>query len=174
MMDEIIDIVNENNEVVGRERRSLAHSRGLTHRSVQVVLFDSEGRMFLQKRSASKEVCPLRWDLSAAEHLRAGEDYFRAAMRSLAEELGIHTKVTRIRDAHLQKYEYDEGRTKDYEFVELYRGLYDGEIHVNKSEIASAEFLETAEVNGLVKQSRSNFTPWFLDEWKYLQEYELV
>ena len=37
----------------------------------------------------SKTVCPGRWDVSAAEHVTAGETYSAAAVRGLAEELGI-------------------------------------------------------------------------------------
>jgi isopentenyldiphosphate isomerase len=42
--------------------------------AVYVFVFDTKGRLLIQRRSADKKIGPSQWDLSAAEHLSAGED----------------------------------------------------------------------------------------------------
>src|SRR6266446_2861813 len=51
MNDEIFDVVNESDEVIGQERRSEVHRLGLQHRAVHVLVFNARGEVFLQKRS---------------------------------------------------------------------------------------------------------------------------
>lgn len=47
--------------------------------AVYVFVFDSKGRLLIQKRSANKKIGPNQWDLSVAEHLSAGERSARAS-----------------------------------------------------------------------------------------------
>ena len=53
--DEIFDVVNERDEVIGRATRSEVHERGLLHRAVHIFVFNSRGELFIQKRSMSKD-----------------------------------------------------------------------------------------------------------------------
>ena len=48
---ELLDVVNENNQVIGIERRSVVHARGLRHRAVYCVVTDDTGQILLQQRS---------------------------------------------------------------------------------------------------------------------------
>ena len=54
MSEEIFDIVNERDEVVGQAPRKEVHARGLWHRAVHVLVFNTRGEVFLQKRSIKK------------------------------------------------------------------------------------------------------------------------
>ena len=45
---EWFDVVNERDEVIGRELRQNVHARGLWHRAVHVLVFDGAGRVFVQ------------------------------------------------------------------------------------------------------------------------------
>ena len=86
--DEIFDVVNDNDEVIGQLARRIVHRDGHEHRAVHVLVFDSRGRIFLQKRSMTKDTFPGAWDSSASGHLESGEDYAACAARELREELG--------------------------------------------------------------------------------------
>ena len=87
--DEIFDVVNEQDEVIGRETRSEVHRLGLKHRSIHVLVFNSRGEIFLQKRSMQKDRQPGLWDSSASGHVDSGETYDACAVRELREELGL-------------------------------------------------------------------------------------
>ncbi|MCE7861474.1 MAG: NUDIX hydrolase, partial [Chloroflexi bacterium CFX2] len=54
MSDEQLDVVNDKDEVIGQASRSDVHRRGLQHRGVHVFLFDAQGEMLIQKRSADR------------------------------------------------------------------------------------------------------------------------
>ena len=49
--EEQFDIVDDNNHVIGREKRSIVHKTGLTHRAVYCFVFDRFGNLLMQQRS---------------------------------------------------------------------------------------------------------------------------
>src|SRR5215469_2474992 len=116
MSDEIFDIVNERDEVIGQKARRLVHRDGDKHRAVHVLVFNSRGEIFLQKRSMKKDTFPGAWDSSASGHLDTGEDYDSCAVRELREELGFETPRPPER---LLRIEACEGT--GMEFVWVYR-----------------------------------------------------
>jgi len=89
MNEEIFDVVNERDEVIGQQCRSEVHRLGLQHRAVHVLIFNRRGEVFLQKRSMTKDTFPGAWDSSASGHLDHGESYDACAVRELREELGL-------------------------------------------------------------------------------------
>ena len=75
MSEEIFDVVNERDEVIDRAPRREVHARKLWHRAIHVLVFNSRGEVFLQKRSMSKDTAAGLWDSSSSSHLDSGEDY---------------------------------------------------------------------------------------------------
>src|SRR5690242_13556100 len=92
MAEEIFDVVNERDEVVGRATRADVHRKRLLHRAVHVLVFNKQGEVFLQKRSMKKDTAKGLWDSSASGHLDHGEDYDPCAVRELREEIGLELK----------------------------------------------------------------------------------
>ena len=85
--DEFVDVVNENNEVIGRELKSVCHEKGILHRGAIIFVFKDESRreVLLQKRSLNKSLSPGLWGISGG-HVDSGESYEVAAKRELSEE----------------------------------------------------------------------------------------
>src|SRR5882762_3903686 len=94
MAEEIFDVVNERDEVIGKRPRSEVHSLGLMHRATHVLVFNKRGQIFLQKRSMKKDRQPGLWDSSVSGHVDAGEDYDTCAVRELREEIGLQVSST--------------------------------------------------------------------------------
>jgi len=70
--NEIFDIVNEEDRVIGQTTRGEAHGNPkLMHRSIGVVIFNSKGEIFLQQRSATKDTDPLKWTISCSGHVES-------------------------------------------------------------------------------------------------------
>lgn len=88
-MDKKIDIVNENDEVVGQCSLVEKHEHGYITRNVAVFIQDSDGKFIISKRALTKSVEPGLYDVSVCGHVDAGENYMTAALRELEEELGI-------------------------------------------------------------------------------------
>ena len=97
MSEEIFDVVNERDEVIDARPRSEVHRLGLRHRAIHVLVFNSHGETFLQKRSMTKDREPGKWDSSSSGHVDSGEDYDACAVRELREEIGLITTVSRRR-----------------------------------------------------------------------------
>src|SRR5215472_4698973 len=89
MPEDIFDVVNDRDEVIDRKPRSEVHRLGLMHRATHILVFNSRGQVFLQKRSMKKDRQPGLWDSSASGHLNSGEAYDACALRELQEELGL-------------------------------------------------------------------------------------
>ena len=106
--EEILDIVNANDKVIGKAPRSHVHDSKLWHRGIHIILFDSHGRMILQKRKVSADKSPGKYDLSVSGHLSSGEKYDETAFRELYEELGLRLDtLERIIRLRLEYGEYD-------------------------------------------------------------------
>src|SRR6266403_4721632 len=93
MAEEIFDVVNERDEVIGKRPRSEVHRLGLMHRATHVLVFNKRGQVFLQKRSVKKDRQPGLWDSSASGHVDSGENYDACVVRELQEELGLELRA---------------------------------------------------------------------------------
>ena len=63
MNEDIFDVVNDDDEIIGRELRSVVHARELLHRAVHVLVYNAAGQLFLQKRSMAKDTDWSDWKL---------------------------------------------------------------------------------------------------------------
>ncbi|WP_406257029.1 NUDIX domain-containing protein [Streptomyces nigra] len=104
--DEILDIVDERDRVIGRAPRGEAYARGLRHRCVFVEARDAEGRLFVHRRTPTKLVFPSHYDMFVGGVVGAGESYDEAALREAEEELGVSGLP---RPVFLFKFLYDDG-----------------------------------------------------------------
>ena len=90
MQEEIFPLVDEQGIVVGQAPRSVCHDGSkLLHPVIHLHIFNSKGELYLQKRSATKDVQPNRWDSSVAGHIDLHETPENAALREASEELNI-------------------------------------------------------------------------------------
>jgi 8-oxo-dGTP pyrophosphatase MutT (NUDIX family) len=87
--DELLDIVDEEDRVVGRAPRGEAYRRRLRHRCVFIRVRDPQGRIFVHRRTPEKLIFPSRYDMFVGGVVGAGERYDEAALREAEEELGV-------------------------------------------------------------------------------------
>lgn len=87
--DEILDVVDEHDRVVGQAPRGEVYARGLRHRCVFVLVRDAEDRLFVHRRTAVKLVFPSLYDMFVGGVVGTGETYDEAALREAEEELGV-------------------------------------------------------------------------------------
>jgi len=91
--DEALDLVDENDEVVGTIKRAdmmeLRDTPGRYIRAVDIFIQRSNGDIYLPRRAMGKKIAPGGLDISAAGHLNSGESYEAAGIREVKEETGI-------------------------------------------------------------------------------------
>lgn len=161
--EEILDVVDEYDVVVGSATRAEIHRRGLRHRAVHVLVYDPAGQIYVQRRSWTKDCSPGLWDTSAAGHVDRGETYADAARRELAEELAV--APTAPLD---MLFALDASRDTGNECVRVYRTLTSDEIVPDPSEIIDGRWLEPAALNRWLACDPGAFTPTFRRIWRQL------
>jgi 8-oxo-dGTP pyrophosphatase MutT (NUDIX family) len=119
MADHYVDVVDENDNIIGKELRSRKQELGFISRVVVMLIKDSKNRFIICKRSCAKADIPDKWDVSAAGAVAYGEAYEAAAKRELWEELNISCKLTMI-----EKF-YQEFCNKDRKY-RLFVGIFIG------------------------------------------------
>jgi isopentenyl-diphosphate delta-isomerase type 1 len=160
MKDELFDIVNSRDEIVGRAPRREVHARGLWHRAVHVLIFNAAGQVFLQKRSLRKDTAPGCWDSSCSGHVDAGEDYDASALRELGEELGFVPAAPPVR-----WFRIEACAETGWEFVWVYRLRHEGPFMLNADEIESGAWFTAAELAAELKASPDSFASSFRLIW---------
>lgn len=173
-LDEILDVVDGQNKLVGQATRGECYEKGLLHRAVNIFIYNSKGQVFLHKRSDKKLKYPGFWDLSCSEHVRPGESFMEAAKRGLKEELGIEMPVQMIIPLHRVDSTDEREEYHDNELVVTFKGVYEGKFKFDSDEVSGGKFFDVLEVNNLIKSGKLQFTPWFLKEWKKYEEEELM
>jgi isopentenyldiphosphate isomerase len=161
MTGEIFDVVNERDEVIGRQPRSEVHRLGLMHRAVHVLLFNARGQVFLQKRSMSKDRQPGLWDSSASGHLNSGEDYDTCAVRELQEELGLELSAVPQR-----LFKLGASAETDQEHVWVYRCEADGPFRLNAEEIERGGWFAPEGVTRWMAERPQDFAGALLVIWR--------
>ena len=157
MPEEYLDVVDENNRVIGREVRGIIHRTGLWHRGVHIFLFTLDRQLLVQERSL-RQLSPNKLDCSVSEHLKAGESYPDAAKRGLREELGI----TQIPLKQILQFKMNYG-PNDNIISTLYEGTVDGEnIRIDKNEVAKIMYYSLPQLEELSAKAETSFSRWFL------------
>ncbi|MEZ6188277.1 MAG: NUDIX domain-containing protein [Planctomycetota bacterium] len=159
-----IAVVDAHNAFLRWEERIQVHEQRLVHRSIQVLLFDSQGRLVLQRRHRLKQTHPATWDLSCAGHVEesdysAGPDdeldrvYAEVAAREVEEELGVRPALE-----ELGHFPPEAG--VHYEQIRLFRGVCDGPFTPQPEEVEALTQLAPAEFDAFV--AREPVTPALL------------
>ena len=161
MSEEIFDVVNERDELIGQSPRSEVHRRGLNHRAIHVLVFNQHGDLFLQKRSMKKDCFPGVWDSSASGHLDRGEEYDACAVREVREELGI-----RLAAAPERLFRVAACERTGHEFVWVYRCTHDGPFELHPEEIEQDGWFAPEAVDRWVAERPREFAPAFLLIWE--------
>lgn len=88
--DEYLDVVNEHDEIIGRELRSVIYREHISNfRVVNAFVKNTAGKLWTPQRSDMKDLFPGALDFSMGEHVKSGESYDDAFERGLSEELRI-------------------------------------------------------------------------------------
>jgi isopentenyldiphosphate isomerase len=163
MADEIFDVVNERDEVIGQAPRREVHARGLWHRAVHVLVFNARGDIFLQKRSLKKDIAGGKWDSSTSGHVDSGEHYDATAVRELREEIGLVVPETPRR-----LFKIDACAETGWEFCWIYRCAAEGPFTLHPDEIETGAWFAPEFVTRWVDTKPDEFASCFVRLWKQL------
>ena len=133
--DEIVAIVDEDNNVVGAAPRREMRAKRLPHRSTYILVFNSQGEIYIQKRTRTKDVFPGYYDPAAGGVVLAGESYMEGALRELDEEMGIRGVPL------LDLFEFYHSDANSRVWGAAFRCVYNGEVTLQEEEVESGAFM---------------------------------
>ncbi|MGX1881930.1 NUDIX domain-containing protein [Streptomyces sp. NPDC055287] len=164
--DEILDIVDENDEVVGQAPRGVVYARGLRHRCVFVLARDGGGRYFVHRRTPVKLVFPSMYDMFVGGVVGAGESYDEAALREAEEELGVRGLPAPV---PLFKFLYESGDGVGAWWSCVYEVRCDLPVNPQAEEVAWHGFLTRAELERRLGEGGWQWVPDGLAAWERLR-----
>ena len=148
--EEVVQIVDRDNRIVGAVPRSRMRREALTHRASYILVFNARDELFLQKRTATKDIYPGYWDVAAGGVVLAGESYEDSAARELAEELGVTAPLI-----HLFDHYYEDPANRVW--GRIFRCTHDGPFTLQAEEVAFGRFTTIAAALALSRTEP--FTP---------------
>ncbi|HEX2181305.1 MAG TPA: NUDIX domain-containing protein [Rubrobacteraceae bacterium] len=123
-MDELLDVLDERGRPTGEVAcKSEAHRLGLWHRGFHCWIAgeDADGAYLLvQRRDAAKDTWPGYLDITAAGHLRSGEEPLAGGLREIEEELGLRVEPERLVPLGARRVEQEIPQGCDREFHEVF------------------------------------------------------
>ena len=169
MQEDIFDIVDVFDNVIGQKPRSEVHAQGLRHRAVHVLVFNDENEIFMQKRSARKDTWPGAWDASCTGHVDTGETYLEAAHRELDEELGWQPS-----EDLEYLFKLNPSESTGQEFIEVYRVRGSGPFRLNLEEIEVGEWMTWSNLLERIEYTPKRFSSAFRVVVERLQALGLI
>ena len=163
MSEELFDVVNDRDEVIGQRPRREVHRLGLKHRAVHMLVFNARRQLFLQKRSLKKDCFPGTWDSSASGHLDVGESYDACAVREVREELGLLLPL-----APRRLFKIDACPETGQEFVWVYRCENEGPFVLHPDEIECGDWFAPDHIQMWLAEKPGEFASGLVLIWQRL------
>jgi isopentenyldiphosphate isomerase len=136
--EEVLDIVSDEDIVIGRMERSLIRSTRMRNfRVINAFIINSQKQLWIPTRHPSKQSFPLCLDCSIAGHVQSQESYLDAFIRESLEETGINPLEKNYRV--LGKLTPHTDQTSSFMYV--YALYDDGPIQYNENDFVHAEWL---------------------------------
>jgi len=142
--NELVEEVDRDGNVLRVVPRSLMRAELLRHRSVFIAIVSSSGQLLVHQRSPFKDVNPSYWDIACGGVVSAGEEWEPAALRELAEEVGVES----VELVDLGGEIYDDHTS--LQVARCYLACTDGPFTFADGEVVQAHFADAAGVDELI------------------------
>ena len=160
---EMLPLVEPSGLVYGQATREYCHSGShVLHPVVHLHIIDHFGRLYLQKRSMTKDLLPGYWDTAVGGHVSYGETILEALYRETSEELGL----TAFNPIGLGAYIWQTQRDNEYVFVHAILGH--PTLHPNAEEVSEGRWWTFEELDRAMGQNV--LTPNFESEFGRIRD----
>ncbi len=164
--EELILVDESDNELGFLNKQKCHDGEGILHRAFSLFVFNADGQLLLQKRSAEKRLWPLFWSNSCCSHPRKGESMEVATRRRLQEELGIDASLEFVYKFSYRAQFGEQG--SENELCSVYLGKTNQAYSANANEIADVRYMARDALHSELQTNPEEITPWFKMEWERL------
>jgi len=165
MKQEMIDVCNEKNEIIGKATLKEVHEKGLWYRSVGILIFNDKKELLVQTRGQDVILFPGCFEVSASGHVPLGNSYEQGALTELQEEIGINVHLKKIRD-FIEITNFSNG-LKNRSFSRIFEGEHNGPFTLQKSEVSSVRFMSLKKIDKIIKEKPEKLTPSLKESVKF-------
>jgi isopentenyl-diphosphate delta-isomerase len=159
----LVELVDEAGEPTGAATVGQAHTMpGLLHRAFSVLLVDPLGRLLLQRRAAAKTRFALRWANACCGHPLPGQPVGEAALRRLAEELGLTGVALREVGVHTYRAGDPGSDRVEHEYDHVLVGEVPDEMALrpDPAEVDSVALVGLDELGAAIAAEPGSYAPW--------------
>lgn len=154
-MSEILDIINDNDEVIGQAERDEVHRTGLVCRLIYVCFFTADHKIILQRRSLTKKNDPGKLTTAVSGHVSSGQNYLEAAVRETFEETGIKVQPEELISLGVVRADFTQGDYLSHAMRGLFAYEFKGDIDDLKIEEGDGAGFVSLCIDELEEQLRS-------------------
>lgn len=159
-MKEYITLVDENDQVLGKEEKLTAHKNGKQHRAFSVLIINDKHQMLIHKRESNKYHSGGLWTNACCSHPRYSEDLLEAAHRRLKEEMGFDCILKEL--FSFKYYHAFESGLIENEYDHVYLGIYNDEIiKPDPIEVEDYHWIDCDLLLKNMKENKEQYTVWF-------------
>jgi isopentenyl-diphosphate delta-isomerase len=158
--EEQVVLVDEQGNELGLMGKTEAHEKGILHKAISVIIFNSKGEMLIQQRAFAKYHWAGIWSNTCCSHPRQGESFANAAQRRLKEELGINTPLKKEFYFIYKAKDQKSGLT-EHEYDWVFTGTFDEPFEFNTHEINAIKWVSKNELEKDMKENSDKYSFWF-------------
>lgn len=160
---EYFPIVEPNGLVTGRSTREYCHGGAKPlHPVIHIHIIDRYSRIYLQKRSMTKDIQPGKWDTAVGGHVSYGESILEAVYREAYEEL----RFMEFNPIHLETYEFQSPVEREMVIVFAAVGSY--ELQPDLDEVDEGKWWKLEDIDANI--GKGVFTPNFESEFRMIRK----
>ena len=159
---EMLPVIDENGYVLNQATRKACHTKGFLHPVIHLHIIDRTTRIFLQHRSANKDLMPGRWDTAVGGHVGYGEYLEESLYREAGEELGFYDFNPYL----IHRYVFENGG--DRELVCVYATVGHFDLHPENYEVQGGRYWAMEELEAAV--GKDILTPQFEGEYRLIKD----
>ncbi|KKU34524.1 MAG: Isopentenyldiphosphate isomerase [Candidatus Beckwithbacteria bacterium GW2011_GWA1_46_30] len=169
MKTEQLEVINENDQVIGLETREKIHKDGLLHREIHIWFLTPKAEIVFQHRAKDKDTYPDKLDATVGGHVEPKMSYEETAVKECKEETGIDIDLKNLVFLRkMRKKSFDEATGLTNNTIRSqYAYLYDGSINDLQVEDGKAQGFEAWKIDDLSHLSetdKNKFIPLILRE----------
>ena len=145
---EMLDLINEKNQVIGKASRKKVEEKGLLYRASEVFVLVNK-KILIEKRNKNKTKRPSYYSI-VGETVQAGETFEEAAIRGVKEETGLTAEnLNEIGNAIIHDELYN-----DHHLMRVFVCEGKGEIKIQGEEVENIQLMTNQEIEELLKSGK--------------------